>query len=89
MTFNLEAKAKRTQFPSKIILLWRGLLEKGGQGLRQKKGVGKNNKLIRKMKVIFMAGVDLRPGNRNFGHRSDGGEAGLNINALINPVILS
>ena len=66
------------------------MLKEGGQGLRQKKGVGNNNrkKSDSEKKVIFMAGVDMGPGGRNFGQRPDSGEAGLNINVLINPVIL-
>lgn len=35
-----------------------------------------------------MASVDLGPGGRNFDQRPDSGEAVLNINVLINPVIL-
>lgn len=42
-------------------------MKEGGQGFRQKKGGGNNNKSDSEKKVIFMAGVDLGLGGRNFG----------------------
>lgn len=59
---------------------------------RQKKGVGNNNnnkKSNAEKKVIFMAGIDLGPGAEILANDLNSGEAGLNINVLINPVILS